>query len=142
MSLQLRLLVCTALTTVWFLASTVSVLQWLQRLSGSSMALPGPAAQDQRRQHWRPRTSGVHIVSYRGPNAGGSVVAGAVCRHMIVEEARAAAGLGPTVASLAATEALVAGMLSVAAHTLQVHTHLWACDEVRPITWQVHSWRG
>lgn len=76
----------------------------------------------------------MHIVSYRGPNAGGSVVAEAICRHMIVEEARAAAGLGPTVASLAATEALVAGMLSVAAHTLQVHTHPWACTlQGRPV---------
>lgn len=55
---------------------------------------------------------------------------------MIVVEARAAAGLGPTVASLAATEALVAGMLSgctlsPGAHSpLGVHTAGEACDEV------------
>lgn len=98
------------------------------------MAPPGPAAQDQRRQHWGPRTSGEHIFSCRGPNAGGGVVAGAVCRHVILVEARAAAGLGPTVASLAATEALVVGMLSVAAHSLQVHTHPWACTlQGRPV---------
>lgn len=125
MSLQLRPLMCTALPTVDLgkhckccavVAKAVGVFHGTSRSSSSGPAYVALGTQ----------TSDVHIMSCRGPTAGGGVVAGAVCRHMIVET-RAVAGLGPTVASLAATKALVVSMLSVTAHSLQVHTHPWAC---------------
>lgn len=54
MSLWLWLPGFTALTAVWFLASTADGLRWLQGQLESSAALPGPTTRDQSRQWWCP----------------------------------------------------------------------------------------
>lgn len=50
-SIQFRPLRSTA-TTVWFMASISSCLQWLQGFLCSSAATPGPVARNQSRQQW------------------------------------------------------------------------------------------
>lgn len=62
MSFHLKLLVSIALTIMSFLASNIESLQWLQRLLGSSAALPGLVARNHSKQLVT-RAGGVYTLS-------------------------------------------------------------------------------
>lgn len=87
LSLWLRLVESSTLTTMWFLASTVRSLQWFQGLLGSSTASPGPVTVFHRRQQLWPKIVVLHAC-LQGPASGACVVAGAFCRHTTVVGAR------------------------------------------------------
>lgn len=122
MSLQLRPLVCTALTTVVLskhckccavAAKAVEVFHGTSRSSCSGPTQAAFGTQNQWCAHIQLQGSKCRWqCSGRGclqtHDSGGN---------------QSSSKSGPTVASLAATEALVVRMLSVAAHSLKLHTH-------------------